>query len=664
MGERMSQYNSQKSSGTGRSRAKGSSSGSRTALRSASTRSSSSSGKRNSSTRGSSSRNSNYRSNYNYGGRSSGTRRAGKRRKNRNGSFMNLAIGGVVLIIAIAIIVSLLKGMGSSDDSQGSNAATATTPQETELQKEVSVDGIDITGMSREDAKAAILKNYPWAMTVVWEDKTYEVADLMAAKVDTLLEEIYAGEPKENYSLDTIGLEDAARSEAANVAAQWNKKAKNGSISSYDASTDKFIFSGAETGLAVDEDKLAADIAAALEAKDFDAAIVAAVSVIQPEYTEDAARQRYEKIGTFTTKTTANKNRNTNIKLAAQAINGTVIQPGQEFSFNETVGQRTEAKGYKGAAAYNNGEVVQEIGGGVCQVSSTLYNAVVKSGLKTTVRRSHTYEPSYVTPGTDATVSWGGPDYKFQNNSSAGIGIRAHYADQTLTVSIYGIPVLEEGVTYSLQSEKLKDTDPPAPTYEEDPTLEPGVEKVKDSGSIGSKWETRLIVKKNGEVVSKDVDHTVTYKGHSPVILRNTSGTVAETTAAEGTIEPSESSVAPEGAGDGFDSAGTGAESSTVAPTSAVETTAANREIKEEQPTTAASTKVPVDTKPAETTAAVKPTSASQTETSASTTAAPTSSAPTAAAKPSEAGGSQAPGGSTPPAASDGIQMIAPNPGV
>lgn len=580
---------------------------------------------------------------------------------------MKLAIGGVILIIAIAIIVSLLKGMGGDGSGDGSKAETTTVPPETELQKEVSVDGINITGKSREDAKAAILKNYPWGMTVVWEDKSYAVADLMAAKVDTLLEEIYAGEPKESYSLDTSGLEDAARAEAANVAAQWNKKAKNGSISSYDASADKFIFSGAETGLAVDEDKLTADIVAALDAKDFDAAITASVAVIQPEYSEDAARQRYEKIGTFTTKTTANSNRNTNVKLAAQAINGTVVQPGQEFSFNGTVGERTEAKGYKGAAAYNNGEVVQEIGGGVCQVSSTLYNAVVKAGLKTTVRRSHTYEPSYVTPGTDATVSWGGPDYKFQNNSSAGIGIRAHYADQTLTVSIYGIPILEEGVTYSLQSTKLKDTDPPAPTYEEDPTLEPGVEKVKSSGSIGSKWETRLVIKKNGGTISQNVDHTVTYKGHAPVILRNTSGTVAATTAAEGTIDPSAGSVAPEGAGDGFDGNGPGSTSAATVPTFAAETTAAQPTTAAAQPTTAAPTKAPTETTAQETTAAVKPTSASQAETTAAaqpTTAAST--APTAAAKPTEAESSstsQAPGSSAPTAASDGIQMIAPNPG-
>ena len=121
-----------------------------------------------------------------------------------------------------------------------------------------------------------------------------------------------------------------------------------------------------------------------------------------------------------------------------------VIKPGHEFSFNETVGQRTEAKGYKGAAAYNNGEVVQEIGGGVCQVSTTLYNAVFKAGLKISYRRSHTFEPNYVTPGQDAAISWEQPDFRFVNTSSAPIGIRASYADRKATVSIYGLPVLEE----------------------------------------------------------------------------------------------------------------------------------------------------------------------------------------------------------------------------
>ena len=97
-------------------------------------------------------------------------------------------------------------------------AGTEITVPETELEKEVTVDGINITGMSRDEAKAAILKDFPWGMKVTWQDQSYDVNDLMAEKVDSLLQEIYTGEPKESYTLDTTGLEDAAAPEAETVA--------------------------------------------------------------------------------------------------------------------------------------------------------------------------------------------------------------------------------------------------------------------------------------------------------------------------------------------------------------------------------------------------------------------------------------------------------------
>ena len=529
----------------------------------------------------------------------------------------------MILVLAIFCVAFLMKKVTGSKTTNTEPETEITVP-ETELEKEVTVDGINITGMSREEAKAAILKDFPWGMKVTWQDQSYDVNDLMAEKVDSLLQEIYTGEPKESYTLDTTGLEDAAAKEAETVAGLWNKKAKNGSISEYDASSDKFLFKGAENGLAVDQDQLKADILAALSRKDFTATIAATVNEVEPEFSEAVAREKYKTIGTFTTNTTSNQKRNTNIKLATQAINGIVLQPGEEFSFNNRVGERTEAKGYQGAAAYNNGEVVQEIGGGVCQVSSTMYNAVVKAGLKTTMRRSHTFEPSYVTPGTDATVSWGGPDYKFVNNSSAAIGIRASYYNQTCTVSIYGIPLLEEGVTHSLKSTKLSETDPPAPTYEEDPTLTPGTEKVKSNGSKGSKWETRLIVKKNGEVVSQDVDHSVTYKGHTPVILRNSTGTTA---AGATTAVDSSASSSAESSG---------------------ETTAAESHKASESATTAAS----------HTTAADK-------TTAAETTAAATTAASQQPGSHPTAAGSGNSSGNAPTAADSGnAPTIAPNPGV
>ncbi len=542
----MNQYNYEKNGSTGRSRAKG-------GTRTGSTRSHTGSRTGSSTRGGTAGRSSSAAKRGGTAGRSGISGRSGARggygggrspyqHHDRDGGFQKIAIGGVLLILAIACVVFLIRGISGAGPGKESETET-TTPPETELQKQVMVDGIDITGMSQEDAKAEILKKYPWAMKITWESETYEVKDLMAVKVEALLREIYSGEPEESYGLDTSGLEEAAKEEAAAVAALWDVKAKNGSISSYDAETDKFLFTGAEQGREVDQEKLAADIVSALKKKDFDAQITAVVNQVDPEFSEEVAREKYKTVSTFTTKTTANSKRNTNVRLAAEAVNGTVLQPGEEFSFNKVVGERTEAKGYKGAAAYNNGEVVEEIGGGVCQVSSTLYNAVVQAGLKTTKRQSHTFEPSYVRPGTDATISWGGPDYRFVNNSNAAIGIRARYADQTMTVSIYAIPLLEEGVTYSLKSTKLKTIDPPAPTYEEDPTLAPGVEKVKSSGSSGSLWETRLIKKKGDEVISDDVDHTVTYKGHNPVILRNSTGTMAETLP----TDPSETVIDPTG---------------------------------------------------------------------------------------------------------------------
>ena len=638
----MNQYENGRNSETGRSRARstsysgsgrstsagrqtktaaGSGRSSASSSRSTSTRSTSGRTSAGSSTRrstGSSARTSSSRSgSYYYETRRPSSGRHGGRRGGPD--FGKIAIGGVILILAIFCVAFLMKKVTGSKTTSTEPETEITVP-ETELEKEVTVDGINITGMSREEAKAAILKDFPWGMKVTWQDQSYDVNDLMAEKVDSMLQEIYTGEPKESYTLDTTGLEDAAAKEAETVAGLWNKKAKNGSISEYDASSDKFLFKGAENGLAVDQDQLKADILAALSRKDFTATITATVNEVEPEFSEAVAREKYKTIGTFTTNTTSNQKRNTNIKLATRAINGIVLQPGEEFSFNNRVGERTEAKGYQGAAAYNNGEVVQEIGGGVCQVSSTMYNAVVKAGLKTTMRRSHTFEPSYVTPGTDATVSWGGPDYKFVNNSSAAIGIRASYYNQTCTVSIYGIPLLEEGVTHSLKSTKLSETDPPAPTYEEDPTLAPGVEKVKSNGSKGSKWETRLIVTKNGEVVSQDVDHSVTYKGHTPVILRNSTGTTAAgaTTAADSSA------------------ASSSAESSG-------ETTAAESHKASEGATTAAS----------HTTAADKTTAAATTEASQQPVSHPTA---------ADSGNSS---GNAPTAADSGnAPTIAPNPGV
>ena len=531
-----------RSASPGRSRAKGADRG-----RSASGRASS---------RGTSSRNTGHggsRSSSSYRSGQAGrmnamqnVRRNSRRHRRKGPDYKWIAIGGVILIVVITCIAMALNGKNS--DETGVQATTEAVT-ETEMKKEVSVDGISITGLSKSQAREVLLKEFPWSMTVSYDSEVYEVNDLMAGKIDSLLNEIYSGEPQESYTLDTAGLEEQIKAEAAACAAKWDKEAKNGSIDSFNAETGKFVFAGEENGFAIDQEKLIDDITQALAAKDFDAKIEASGSAVAPEITAASAKEQYKTIGSFTTNTTSNKNRNTNVRLAAEAINGTVIKPGHEFSFNGTVGQRTEAKGYKGAAAYNNGEVVQEIGGGVCQVSTTLYNAVFKAGLKISYRRSHTFEPNYVTPGRDATVSYEQPDFKFINTSSTAIGLRASYADQKMTVSVYGIPILEDGITWDLESKKVEDLGVPEPEYVEDQTLDPGVEKTTSKGSSGSRWETYKVVYKDGKEISRELDHKTTYKGHKPVVHRNTSGVVLnpeETTTQATTVTPTVDGM-PEG---------------------------------------------------------------------------------------------------------------------
>ena len=592
-----------RNSSTGRSRARGTNKGSASGRSSASSRSSS--------TRNSHGTSSGRRSTSSgYSSRSGGshsTRRSSGYHRKKGPNYKIIAIAGVVLIVFITGISLALKGKGSNTDIAGTETVIE-SESETEMQKEVQVDGISITGMSKSEAKAAILKEFPWSMTVEYDSDQYKVTDLMAEKVDALLDEIYkdGSDPQESYTLDTSGLDEKVKAEAAACGAKWDKKAKNGSIDKFDAASGKFVFAGEENGFAIDQDKLAADISQALKDKKFDAKITATGSEVAPEISAASAKEKYKTISSFTTNTTANQNRNTNVRLAAEAINGTVIKPGQEFSFNGTVGQRTEAKGYKGAAAYNNGEVVQEIGGGVCQVSTTLYNAVFKAGLKISSRRSHTFEPSYVTPGRDATVSWDQPDFKFINNSSTAIGLRASYADQKVTVSVYGIPILEDGITWDLDSKKVEDLGTPNPTYEEDQTLQPGAEVTKSKGSAGSRWETYKIVYKNGKEISRELDHKTTYKGHTPVVRRNSTGVVlnpSETTT-QATTVPSAVDGMPDGYVPGeTTSAGT----TVVSPnetTAASHTTAAPEHSMAATTAPAAASPAPAPTSAATTTAA------------------------------------------------------------
>ncbi|OIK09811.1 hypothetical protein BIV60_22865 [Bacillus sp. MUM 116] len=155
------------------------------------------------------------------------------------------------------------------------------------------------------------------------------------------------------------------------------------------------------------------------------------------------AELKSKRIGRYVTSfNSGNKTRTNNIKLAVNAINNYVIFPGEKFSFNRVVGKRTAEKGYLRAPVIVRGEYAEDIGGGICQVSSTLFNAVDNAGLQIVQRFSHSKEVPYIPKGRDATVSWYGPDFEFKNKYNQPVLIRARTMGNLLIIKLYSSEVI------------------------------------------------------------------------------------------------------------------------------------------------------------------------------------------------------------------------------
>ena len=210
-------------------------------------------------------------------------------------------------------------------------------------------------------------------------------------------------------------------------------------------------------------------------------------TLTQPEMTQERLQKHLlaDKLATKTTSLSgSSSNRITNVRLAAEKINGVILQPGQTFSYNDVLGQRTKANGFKEAGAYSGGQVVQEVGGGICQVSSTLYYCAMVSNLKINTRTCHYFPVAYIEPGMDATVSWGGPEFKFTNSREYPIEIKAYVEKNSITVEIWGTDVDGSYVKMSYTANGLRAT-----TY-------------------------RTVYDKDGNEISRTVEANSTYHSH------------------------------------------------------------------------------------------------------------------------------------------------------
>jgi vancomycin resistance protein YoaR len=223
----------------------------------------------------------------------------------------------------------------------------------------------------------------------------------------------------------------------------------------------------------------------------------------------------------FRTDTVNNVNRGENIRIAVSKINGLMLAPGEEFSFNKIVGPRTEAGGYKIAHVYSGGKVIDDGGGGICQVSTTLYNSVLYSNLDVTERNDHQFTVSYVPFGQDAAVSYGGPDFKFRNSTSWPIRIDGRVTKENrIYFTLMGTDE-NLGRKIEIVHETVKTTDF-VKKYIDDPTLEEGKTKVKQNGMKGYVINTYKIIKQDGKITSKTKIYTSTYRPLDEEILKGT----------------------------------------------------------------------------------------------------------------------------------------------
>ncbi|MBP1757173.1 MAG: hypothetical protein H6Q62_29 [Firmicutes bacterium] len=280
---------------------------------------------------------------------------------------------------------------------------------------------------------------------------------------------------------------------------------KPATATSFDPVTETFQLAERLVGYSIDQADFQNRILEQLRNKNYQPAI--ATTSVQSVVGMTAAEMRSNLalLGTATTSAVkVDPPRDNNLLKACEYLNGTIVQPGETFSFNKTVGKRTAERGFQEAGAITDGTLIKEYGGGVCQVNTTVMQAAMKSDYKLVERYPHSWPSSYTKIGLDATVTWGGADFKFENNTDYPVAIVATYVKPALTVKVYGRK-LDEGLTISLKSVKDETIPVEAPIKRINNALAPGQVVEVRAAHVGQRATAYKIYSKNGVVVKEVV---------------------------------------------------------------------------------------------------------------------------------------------------------------
>lgn len=307
-----------------------------------------------------------------------------------------------------------------------------------------------------------------------------------------------------NYTIE----EEAAEAAMKEKALPLEKRATDAAI---ERSNGTFVITDEKEGHTLNVKESIKEIRTYLN-KDWNykAGSVNMVSVIEkPKIKRQDLEVIQDKLGDFDTYCGSGQTRVTNIKKAAEYINGTILMPGDEFSANKVMKSRNAENGYVPAGSYENGEVVDSYGGGVCQVSTTLYNAVLESELEVLERSAHSMIVSYVKPSRDAAIAEGIKDFRFKNNLEDPVYIESYVSNGNLHFNIYGKEYRDASREVTYQSETTSTQEAEKKYVVSDASL--GSKKQVSNGHPGVKAQLWKIVKENGKEVSKKVINHSSY---------------------------------------------------------------------------------------------------------------------------------------------------------
>ncbi|MBR6230114.1 MAG: VanW family protein [Eubacterium sp.] len=402
-------------------------------------------------------------------------------------------------------------------------------PDDNRIIPGVYVEGISIGGMTAAEAQAQIDTFAQGRINrTLYVDVDGKTVDTPLAQLDYRLEENdvvnqamklgkegnvftnYAEIKKieaehRNYSLSFAYSEAKVTKFVKKKCAKKTKMPVDATVKLVDGT---LTYTKSKTGLKVDVEATVGVIADQInQTPEGDIRAQAVTTVREPKVSEETARRCKDKIGSFSTNYSAgNETRSKNLANAARLINGSVVMPGETFSVHDHITPLTEENGYFAAPSYSNGEVVDSIGGGVCQVSTTLYNAVLRAELEVVERSPHSMVVSYVKPSMDAAIAGDYKDFKFRNNTEVPVMIQGSAGGGTIWFNVYGEETRSPDRKVEFVSEVLKKTEPGEDIVTYDPTQPPSYEVVTQSAHIGYEAVLWKVVTENGKSEKKQIN--------------------------------------------------------------------------------------------------------------------------------------------------------------